>query len=77
MRKNQKLQYEADGLRNCRDNGTLIGNKKVQTSANQQFLINKYMKEMTERNSRGDNRQGMEIFNKHYAHEFTEEFDKM
>ena len=77
MIKNQKLQYEADGLKNCRDNGTLIGQKKVATSANQQFLINKYMKEMTDRNSRGDNRAGMEIFNKFYAEKFGEEFDKM
>lgn len=67
MRKNQKLRYEADGLKNCRDNGTLIGQKRVANSANQQFLINKYMKEMSDKKDRGDNRQGMEIFNKYYA----------
>ena len=77
MRKNQKLQYEADGLKNCRENGTLIGQKKVANSANQQFLINKYMKEMNERNKKGDNKQGMEIFNKFYAEKFSDEFDKM
>ena len=53
-RKNAKLKYEAEGLRNCRDNGTLIGQKRVQTSANQQFLINKYMKQMSDRKDKGD-----------------------
>ena len=34
MRKNQKLKYEAEGLKNCRDNGTLVGQKRVANAAN-------------------------------------------
>ena len=75
-RKNAKLKYDAEGLQNCRDNGTLVGQKRVQNLAHHQFLIDKYERDHAFSKNRSDP-HAMEVFNKFYAEKLSEEFDKM
>ena len=75
-RKVFRYKYEANGLKQCKDNANLMGQKQVKTSAEQQFIITHWQHE-TDAIARAGGRMTLDILKKFHSAEDIEEPAKL